>query len=42
MTNSPMTKHKFDLKERTVEFARKVINLCKRLPQNVINHELIG
>ena len=42
MTNSSITKHKFDLEERTLEFAKKVIKLCKRLPQNVINNELIG
>jgi len=42
MTNSPITRHRFDLEERTLEFAKKVIRLCKQLPQNVINNELIG
>jgi four helix bundle protein len=42
MTNSPITRHKFDLEERTLAFAKNVIRLCKQLPQNVINNELIG
>ena len=42
MANSPITKHKFDLEERTLEFAKNVIRLCRQLPQNVINNELIG
>jgi len=42
MSQSPITKHNFDLEERTSEFAKKVIRLCKQLPQNVINRELIG
>ena len=42
MTNPPITKHRFDLEERTLEFAKKVIGLCRQLPQNVINNELIG
>ncbi len=42
MTNSPIIKHAFDLEERTSEFAKKVIRLCKQLPQNVINRELIA
>lgn len=41
MTESPNTKHCFDLEKRTLEFAKNVIKFCKRLPQNVINRELI-
>lgn len=37
-----MTKHTFDLEERTLEFAKEVIRLCKQLPQKVINRELIA
>jgi len=37
-----ITKHNFDLEERTLEFAKNVIRLCKKLPQNVINRELIS
>ncbi len=40
MTKAPITKHNFDLEERTLEFAKEVIKLCKKLPQNVINREL--
>lgn len=42
MTESPITKHSFDLEKRTLEFAKNVIRLCKKLPKNVINNELIG
>ena len=42
MTNSPITKHTFDLEQRTSEFAKKLIRLCKHLPQDVINRELIA
>jgi four helix bundle protein len=37
-----ITKHNFDLEKRTAEFAKNVIKLCKKLPQNVINRELVG
>lgn len=42
MIQSSITKHNFDLEERTLEFSKKVIRLCKQLPQNVINRELIA
>jgi len=42
MSQSSTTKHSFDLEKRTAEFAKNVIRLCKQLPQNVINRELIG
>ncbi|MEK7309780.1 MAG: four helix bundle protein [Planctomycetota bacterium] len=32
----------FDLEQRTLEFAKKVIRLCKKLPNNKINSELIS
>jgi len=32
---------KFDLEDRTTEFARKVIQLCKELPRDLINQRLI-
>ena len=34
--------HKFDLEDRTTEFARKVIVLCKKLPRNPMNDRLVG
>jgi hypothetical protein len=42
MTKSTITKHCFDLEKRTLEFAKNVIRLCKQLPQNVINREIIA
>jgi len=33
---------KFDLEERTTKFAKRVIRLCRALPQNSINNRLIG
>lgn len=42
MSQSSITRHSFDLEKRTSEFAKNVIRLCKQLPQNVINRELIG
>jgi four helix bundle protein len=42
MTNLPITKHKFDLEDRTLDFSKKVIMLCKKLPYNSINNELIS
>lgn len=42
MTNLPITKHNFDLEERTLEFTKKTIRLCKNLPRNIINNELIS
>lgn len=33
---------KFDLEERTTEFAKSVIRLCKELPCNSMNDRLIG
>lgn len=34
--------HKFDLEERTTEFAKRVIRLCKELSKNSMNSRLIG
>ncbi len=33
--------HKFDLENRTTEFGRRVIRLCRALPKNAINDRLI-
>ncbi|MBI3321502.1 MAG: four helix bundle protein [Candidatus Omnitrophica bacterium] len=32
----------FDLEDRTLEFARRVIRTCKRIPPNAINRELVS
>ncbi len=34
--------HNFDLEERTTNFAKRVIRLCKELPKNPINDRLTG
>ncbi len=31
----------YDLEERSTEYAKKVIRLCKQLPKNTINSRLI-
>lgn len=31
----------YDLEKRTLEFAKRVIRLCKRLPNNTVNFKLI-
>ncbi|PIY96623.1 MAG: four helix bundle protein [Candidatus Kerfeldbacteria bacterium CG_4_10_14_0_8_um_filter_42_10] len=36
------TARKFDLEDRTTEFAKKVIRLCKEYSNNPINYRLIG
>jgi len=38
MTNS---KH-YDLEDRTLEFGKRVIRMCKSLPSNIINDKLIN
>jgi len=35
-------KSKFDLEERTTDFAKRVIRLCKALAKNSINYRLVG
>jgi four helix bundle protein len=37
-----MIQHSFDLEDRISEFAKKVIRLCKQLPQNTIVEEIIA
>lgn len=34
--------HNFDLEDRTTEFAKRVIRLCRALPKNSMNNRLIG
>jgi len=33
---------KFDLEDRTTEFAKKVIRLCRKLPKDPINNRITG
>lgn len=35
------TNKKFDLEDRTLIFAKQIINFCKKLPSNTINFKLI-
>ena len=35
------TETKYDLEERTLLFAKQIINFCKKLPSNTINFKLI-
>lgn len=39
MINNQNTK--FDLEERTLNFAKKVIHLCQSLPNNTVNSKLV-
>ena len=32
----------YDLEERTTDFAKRIIRLCKKLPKNTINNPLIN
>ena len=40
MTNKQVIK-KYDLEDRTYEYARTVIKFCKQLPKNTINFPLM-
>lgn len=42
INNQTPNRHDFDLEERTTEFAKRVIRLCKALPRNPMNYRLIG
>ncbi len=37
-----MDKPKYDLEERTTEFAKRVVKLCRALPKDSINNRLTG
>lgn len=41
MTNNQSSKREFDLEERTLEFAKRVVRMCKELPNNPVNYKLI-
>lgn len=41
MTNNQISKPKFDLEDRTLSFAKKIIKLCQILPNNTVNFKLI-
>lgn len=35
-------KNKFDLEERTTDFAKRIVRLCRSLPKDSLNSRLIG
>ncbi len=37
-----MTKKPYDLEERTLEFTKGIIRVCKKLPNDTINFKIIG
>jgi len=41
MTNSQIPNKQYNLEERTLDFAKKIISLCKSLPNNTVNFKLI-
>jgi four helix bundle protein len=41
MTNDQSSKKKFDLEDRTLDFAKRVVRMCKELPTNTVNDKLI-
>ena len=41
MTNNQNNNY-FDLEERTTEFAKRIIRLCKFLPKDCVNQRLIS
>ena len=44
MTKSQNTNNKdkkYDLEERTLEFAKRVIRLCRKLPEGTVNFKLV-
>ncbi|HOZ80994.1 MAG TPA: four helix bundle protein [Candidatus Woesebacteria bacterium] len=41
MENNQITKSKYNLEDRTLEFAKKVIRMCQKLDNNIINQKLM-
>ena len=40
-SNRQSKNYAFDLEDRTLEFAKRVIHMCKALPDNTVNFKLI-
>ncbi len=40
-TTNKTNNNRFDLEERTLKFAKKIIRLCKDLPSNTVNFKLV-
>lgn len=41
MTNDQVLPKKFDLEDRTLDFAKRVVRMCKELPTNTVNNKLV-
>lgn len=41
ITNNQVPNLKYDLENRTLIFAKSIINLCQSLPSNIVNSKLI-
>lgn len=39
--NRQTKNHTFDLEDRTLEFAKRIVRMCKVLPNNTVNFKLI-
>ena len=39
--NRQIKNHAFDLEDRTLDFAKRIIRMCKTLSSNVVNFKLI-
>jgi four helix bundle protein len=41
-TNNNNQNNKYDLEDRTLEFSKQVLGLCRKLPKEVINNPLVN
>lgn len=41
MSNNQSSKNSFDLEERTLLFAKRIVRMCKELPNNTVNFKLV-
>ncbi len=42
MSNNSNTQRDFDLEDRTLLFAKRVIRMCRELPVNIVNDKLVS
>jgi len=42
MLNNSNTRKDFDLEDRTLQFAKRVIRMCRELPRNIVNDKLVS
>lgn len=40
--NQNSNQKKFDLEDRTLDFAKRVVRLCRALPKDAVNNRLVG